>query len=160
MNFLALIPIFSTLIDRLFPDKEKADAAKLELQKAMNDAYAKEMEAKSKVIVAEAESQSYSARNWRPHLMYMLMCTVSYSIIISPLLKAFGLDIPTYNIPNEAWTLLTVGLGGYIGKDMVTSYTTAKFNDKKFFDTLRGTLGGIDQNTVDNLNKALEEAKK
>ncbi len=31
MNFLALLPIFNTLIDRIFPDKEKQDEAKNKL---------------------------------------------------------------------------------------------------------------------------------
>ena len=82
MNFALLLPILGNLIDRIFPAKEKADQAKVEMQKQINEANAElykseaaKMESKSKVVVAEARSASYAARNWRPHLMYCLMAT-------------------------------------------------------------------------------------
>jgi len=169
MNFLALIPLFSTLVDRIFPDKAKQDEAKIEMEKVLAQAQAQEdmanaakMESQSKVIVAEANSQSYAARNWRPHLMYCLMATYPVNWILFPILRAMGYDIPALPIPTEYWTVLSIGLGGYIGVDGIKTYAAAKFNSQKFFDTVRAKLftQGMTQEQVDALNTALDEARK
>lgn len=167
MNFLSLLPIFSTLIERLFPDKAKQDEAKLEMQKVLNESAAKQaeadaakMESQSKVIVSEAQSQSYAARNWRPHLMYLLMLVVGYNYMLAPVLKSMGMALDIFPMPSEMWTLLTVGLGGYIGGDALKQYTTAKFNDKAFYDQLRKDMGGLDQATVEKLDRALKQGEQ
>lgn len=169
MNFLALLPMFNTLIERIFPDKEKQDDAKNKMaeivaaqQVAQATADAAKMESQSKVIVAEANSQSYAARNWRPHLMYCLMLTYPMNWIVFPLLRGFGIDIPVLPIPTEYWTVLSIGLGGYIGVEGIKSYSTAKFNSDKYFKVLKDKIfkQGMTQEQVDALNEALEEAKK
>lgn len=169
MNFLTLIPLFSTLIDRIFPDKAKADEAKILMQKEINaaaaaqaQADAQKVESQSKVIVSEASSMSYAARNWRPHLMYAIMLVVVYDFICAPLLKSFGLDIMVAPVPPEMWTLLTVGVGGYIGKDIANNYTAAKFNDQKFYAELRKRLftQGMTQEQVDAIEAAKREAQE
>lgn len=166
MNFLALLPIFNTLVDRILPDKEKQEQAKLELQKALNEAEAEQykadaakMESQSKVVVAETQSQSYAARNWRPHLMYCLMLTYPVNFVIFPLLRGFGVEIPALQIPSEYWTILTVGLGGYIGNDIVGTYSKNKaHNDKKFFEILKQKIftQGLTQAQVETINEALK----
>lgn len=169
MNFLSLLPIFNTLVERLFPDKEKAAEAAIELQKVLAQAQAQQdtanaakMDAQSKVIVAEATSTSYAARNWRPHLMYCLMLTYPVNYVLFPVLRAFGIEIPPLPIPTEYWTVLSIGLGGYIGVDGIKTYSNAKFNNDKYFDVLRKKLfkNGLSQEQVDVLNEAVEEAKK
>ena len=168
MNFLTLLPIFNTLIDRLFPDKEKAAAAQLEMQKVLNEAIALQaqadaakIESQSKVIVAEANSQSYAARNWRPHLMYCLMATYPVNWVLFPILRACGVDIPALPIPSEYWTVLSIGLGGYIGVEGIKTYSNAKFNDKKYFDTVKTEFPeGMTQKQVDTFNRAVKEAQE
>ena len=168
MNFLTLLPIFNTLIDRLFPDKEKAAAAQLEMQKVLNEAIAAQaqadaakIESQSKVIVAEANSQSYAARNWRPHLMYCLMATYPVNWVLFPILRACGVDIPALPIPSEYWTVLSIGLGGYIGVEGIKTYSNAKFNDKKYFDTVKTEFPeGMTQKQVDTFNRAVKEAQE
>lgn len=174
MNFLALLPILSTFIERVFPDKAKQAEAQVALQKAINDAEieqakidADKMESQSKVLVAEASSQSYAARNWRPHLMYGLMIIVVYNYILTPILKVMFNGIPVIPLPNELWTLLSIGLGGYIGKDMIGHYASSKFeaqtsiasfNDEKYFATIRKLFPkGLSQEQVDVLNEAKKE---
>lgn len=169
MEFLALIPIFQKLIERIFPDKAKADEANIELQKVLTQAAAQKeqadaakIESQSKVIVAEAQSQSYAARNWRPHLMYCLMLTYPVNWILFPILRACGLDIPTLPIPTEYWTVLSIGLGGYIGVEGIKTYSNAKFNNDKYFNVLRQKIftKGITQDQVDALNEAVKEAQE
>jgi hypothetical protein len=60
--------------------------------------------AKTDIIKSEANSASWIARNWRPITMLSFLALVvldSLAILPSPLAK-------------EAWTMLQIGLGGYV----------------------------------------------
>ena len=60
--------------------------------------------AKAKIITAEANGQSWMQRNWRPITMLtflMLVVLDSFGWLANPLAQ-------------EAWTLLQIGLGGYV----------------------------------------------
>lgn len=167
-----LAPIFQTLVERIFPDKEKQDAANLAIQQALNQAqaesdkaYADQMASQKDVIVAETNSQSWAARNWRPYLMMMCIAIVGYNWILVGLLNALlsfaHTSIVAVAIPPELWTLVTVGLGGYIGKETISTYSQAKYgpaNDKAFFDTLRQKVfkSGMTQSQVDAIEDALK----
>lgn len=172
MNFLSLLPVFQTLIDRLLPDKEKADQAQIAMQKVLNEAQArsdeaqaKQIEAQKDVIVAELSKNNW-ASNWRAYMMMVCITMVAFNWFLAPLLNAFlgllGAQITTIPIPPELWTLVTVGLGGYIGKETIQNYSENKykFDDKAFFSKLRqhGLLST--QSQVDLFNDALNEGKK
>lgn len=62
------------------------------------------LDAKSNIILAEAKSESWLARNWRPITMLTFLCLV--------VCDAFGW-LP-FRLAGEAWTLLQIGLGGYV----------------------------------------------
>lgn len=67
---------------------------------------------KSDVIVAEAQSESWITRTWRPLVM------IDFAVLIN--LVFFGVIGPEImhrlqNIPSQLWTLLSIGIGGYIG---------------------------------------------
>lgn len=62
------------------------------------------LKAKAEIIMAEAKSDSWIARNWRPITMLTFLCLV--------VLDALGL-LP-FRLAEEAWTLLQIGLGGYV----------------------------------------------
>ena len=176
MNFLSIAsifsPIFNTLIERLFPDPEKKQEAELAMQQAMNaaqaeadKAYAAQIEAQRDVIVAEANSQSWAARNWRPYLMMMCIAIVGYNWIAVGFLNAIlyfaHTQITAMPIPPELWTLVTVGLGGYIGKETISTYSENKykFNEDKYFSVLRKLFpNGMSQSQVDILNQAKDAA--
>ena len=62
------------------------------------------LNAKKTIITAEAQSQSWIARNWRPITMLTFLVLVvgdSMGLLATPLAP-------------EAWTLLQLGLGGYL----------------------------------------------
>ena len=80
----------------------------LELQTAfLNDALQyeiKQLEARTAIITSEANSQSALARNWRPIPMLTFLALVvadSFGWLPNPLAA-------------QAWTLLQIGLGGYV----------------------------------------------
>lgn len=63
----------------------------------------------AKVIVAETQSASWMARNWRPSLMYVFMYIIAHNFIVSPIFH-----LPFLPIPEQMWDLLKIGMGGYI----------------------------------------------
>lgn len=163
MEFAALIPIFSALIDRLFPDKEKQDEAKIEMQKVLEQAAADEMKSKSAVVVAEASSSSWIAASWRPLLMMSCVAIISNNWIFAPLLNAVGLHVVPAAIPPELWTLVTIGVGGYIGHDTISTYSANKYqlNTATFYTSLRKHYPqGLKQSDVDAINSALTDAEQ
>lgn len=150
------IPLFGKLIDKLFPNPEQAQRAKAEMMTIMADAQAKEMEAKSKVVVAEAKGESAVQRNWRPHLMYLFMFILAFNYIIAPIMGMFGLTIETLPIPNDMWFLLTIGVGGYIGSRGFEKVARIKTN-KDIYETLREYKGYLSQEDVDKINSIIEK---
>lgn len=60
--------------------------------------------AQSKIITAEANGQSWLQRNWRP----ITMLTFLFLVVMD----SFGW-LPN-RLAGEAWTLLQIGLGGYV----------------------------------------------
>lgn len=60
--------------------------------------------AQSKIIAAEANGQSWLQRNWRP----ITMLTFLFLVVMD----SFGW-LPN-RLADEAWTLLQIGLGGYV----------------------------------------------
>jgi hypothetical protein len=64
----------------------------------------------AKVVIAEAQSESWLTRNWRPILMLTFTYIIAHNFILAPM---FGL--PSLPIPDQMWDLLKLGIGGYIG---------------------------------------------
>jgi len=94
------------------------------------------LNAQRDIIVAEAKGESWLQRNWRPLSMMVFVIIIANNFIFVPYAKSFGLDIPMLDIPDGMWTLLTVGIGGYIGgrtveKVLKNSDVSNLFNKKK-----------------------------
>lgn len=97
------------LIDKLFPDAEEREKAKHEYDVLVAQGKLKEMEAAMNIIVAEAKSDSWLARNCRPiSMLTLLALTVSWFM---------GWCAPnvTPEIQAELMTLVQICIGGYIG---------------------------------------------
>lgn len=103
------------------------DKDRLEAERALSDAalahQAKVLEAQgllaqhqAEVIRAEATSQSWLASNWRPLLMLTFTYIVAHNYVVAPLLAAFAPSLPPASlpIPDEMWSLLKLGMTGYI----------------------------------------------
>lgn len=115
MNIIELIGgIFkpaTDLIDNLHTSEEEKLEAKTKLAKIENTFILKLLEyenklteAQSKVIVAEAGGQSWLQRNWRPITMIVFLVLI--------ICDCFGILV--FRLSSEAWTLLKIGLGGYV----------------------------------------------
>lgn len=75
---------------------------------------AKLTESKASIIKAEAQGASWLQRNWRPVLMISIVAIVVNNYIIYPYLVLFGLPATPLELPEELFTLMQIGVGGYI----------------------------------------------
>jgi hypothetical protein len=83
----------------------------------------------AEVVQQEMRSQSWMAKNWRPILMLTFTYIVAHNFVIAPL---FGM--PMAEVPEQMWTLLQIGMGGYIfGRtvEKTAPTVTAMFGNKK-----------------------------
>ncbi len=101
------------LIDQKVEDKDLANKLKAEIQTdILTKEYSRieqELDAQKAIIVAEATGHSWLQRNWRPITMLVFVYIIAHNYIIAPL---FGLQ--ELAIPPDMWSLLKIGLGGYV----------------------------------------------
>ena len=97
------------------------EANKMEI--ARINAKTKQTEAQTRVIEAEAKSDSWLTKTWRPIVMIMFAgIAVGY---------AFGwVDVPQEFV-DELFTLLTVGIGGYTVCQTSENITTSIIKNKR-----------------------------
>ena len=137
MGFFALLPVVGPVIEKILgvidkavPDKDLATKLKAEFEtqlSSMDYSYLeKEIEARAKVIVTEAESQSWIARNWRPITMLVFVYIVAHNYIIAPVIAMFYPGMVRLEVPPDLWDLLKLGIGGYIvgrtGEKMIKTW--------------------------------------
>lgn len=131
-----LSPIFSDLIKRVFPDPEKQAEAQYKLQELLNQAQIEAskfdtafIESKKEVITAEMNQGGWASQ-WRSYLMLTCISIVAYNWVVVSFLNAFlrpmGVPIDPVSVPPELWTLVTVGLGGYLTKETMSTYSQGK----------------------------------
>ena len=103
-----LMDMGNQLIKSWFPDKDEADQKQLEFLAIIQSGKLKELESAASVITAEAQSESWITRSWRPITMLTFVALVA----------AHWLGFTAENIsPDEISSLLDIvkiGLGGYM----------------------------------------------
>jgi hypothetical protein len=104
--------LFST-IEKSVPDKDLQEKLKAQLQTQILQSHSEELTAASRVIEAEAKAGWFSA-SWRPLLMYVLIFILVWNYILGPVIKFFFHAAITIDLPGDVWTLLQIGLGGYV----------------------------------------------
>lgn len=86
----------------------KVEAAIAKIENAMASKLieyeTKLLEAQSKIITSEAQGSSWLQRSWRPITMMTFLILV--------VADAFG--VTQFRLAPQAWTLLQIGLGGYV----------------------------------------------
>ncbi|ASX25882.1 3TM-type holin [Candidatus Williamhamiltonella defendens] len=106
-----LVQPVTQLIDEMHTSDEERLQVKsrlFEMQGALAaqvlDYEARLIQARTKVIAAEAQGASWIQRNWRPLTMLTFL-----GLVVA---DTFGLT--QFRLAQEAWTLLQIGLGGYV----------------------------------------------
>jgi hypothetical protein len=104
----AIVGMGTALIDRLFPDKEKADQAKIQLISMMQNGELQELAARTGVIQAEANSEHWLAATWRPVTMLVFVGLITA--------RWFGWAAPNLSEAEylKLWSIVEFGLGGYV----------------------------------------------
>ena len=108
-----LAKILFNTIEKAVPDKDLQAKLKAELQTQLLQSHTQELQAASRIIEAEAKA-GWFASSWRPLLMYVLIFILVWNYVIGPVIKIFLGAVITFELPGDVWTLLNVGLGGYV----------------------------------------------
>jgi len=118
--------VIGKIIDRVIPDKEAQDKAKLALlemqqrgELAQLDAALKSDLGQMDINKQEAASSSLFVAGWRPMVGWVCAGALAYSFILLPMLRAIlaawkpGLTIPSIDM-SDLWPLMMgmLGLGG------------------------------------------------
>ncbi len=106
--------LIAKTVDKAVPDKDLKEKLTHEINKQLLDTGSREMEAASKIILAEASSGSWLTNSWRPALMWICIIVIFNNFILMPFANIiFGTSL-ILEIPDPMWNLLTIGVGGYI----------------------------------------------
>ncbi len=88
MGLLSAIPVIGPIVEKVIgvvdqavPDKDLKEKLKAEIESKLLEldysALEKEIDARAKIIVAEATGHSWLQRNWRPILMLTVVATIA-----------------------------------------------------------------------------------
>lgn len=121
-----LISPISDIVGQVVTDKDERNRLVQQIKMKVIEQMASEMEARRDIIVAEASSESWLTRSWRPITML--------SFLVLLFVYWFGLA-PEYVISQpelmtEVFEMIKIGIGGYIGsrgmEKMADKYLKAK----------------------------------
>ena len=115
INLIGFITAIISPVTKLIDDLHTSDEEKLQLKNEiigmqfgfhskLLEYETKLMQHRADVVKAEAQGKSWLQRSWRPITMLTFLVLV--------ICDCFGLL--TFRLSGEAWTLLQIGLGGYV----------------------------------------------
>lgn len=123
MSFIdAIVGPVSKLLDKIIPDPEARDRAKLELIRLQGDQELRTIGAQMQAIVAEAQSPDPWTSRARPSFLYMMYALILWCIpmgliaAVDPKMAqgiAGGMTAYLRGIPEELYALFGTGYLGY-----------------------------------------------
>jgi hypothetical protein len=104
----ALLQVGSQLIERLWPNPEEANKAKLRLFEMQQAGELQALTGRMEIIRAEAASSNWLAASWRPLTMLVFV-----ALIVA---RWFGFAAPELGQEEyiKLWSIVELGLGGYV----------------------------------------------
>ena len=67
------------------------------------------------IVLAEAGSKHWLTSTWRPALMWLFIIIIGMNYLVIPIANWFAATPIEYLMfPEQFWTLLQIGLGGYV----------------------------------------------
>jgi hypothetical protein len=108
-----LAKILFNTIEKSVPDKDLQEKLKSQLQTQLLQSNTAELQAAAKIVEAEAKAGWFAA-SWRPLLMYVLIFILVWNYVLGPVILFFFKAVITIQLPGDVWTLLQIGLGGYV----------------------------------------------
>ena len=120
--------LLSKALDKIFPDKDAALAAKTQLAQLANQGELNELDDRYKAIIAEAQSSDKWTSRARPSFMYVMYIMILFSIPYgiwyavhpsSAIQMASGLGAWLKAIPDSMWATFGLAFTGYtVGRSM------------------------------------------
>jgi len=104
----------SNIAGKFIEDKDKKNEFIAQAQQQMMELDSKLVSYQRDIIVAETKSTSFLAANWRPIMMLSFVGIIINNYMISPYLQLLGIPFVVMEIPEDMWTLLHLGVTGYI----------------------------------------------
>ena len=111
---LGIAKVSAGLIDKLFTSDADRAEAKLKLLELEQSGELTELATAAGVVQAEAKSEHFLTANWRPITMLAFVAIVVNNFIVYPYLSLFWADAPMLEVPEHMWSLLQIGIGGYV----------------------------------------------
>ena len=118
----AALEIGGKIIDKIFPDQESKQRAKIELAIMQQNGELKELETRMSAILAEAKSADPWTSRARPSFLYVIYLMILMAIPIG-ILSAFnpamaiqiasGMQAWLASIPDALWATFGIGYTGY-----------------------------------------------
>ena len=108
-----IITGITSLISEVISDPDERAKLTARVAEKVHDLEKTELQGRINIILAEA-SGSWMQRNWRPVLMLTVVAIIANNYILAPFLTLFGLPTTVLELPSELYTLMTVGVGGYV----------------------------------------------
>ena len=102
------------VLGRFFEDKDQAAKAAQELRIAMLEHEQTAQKVARDVVVAEANSNHWVTSAWRPITMLTFVAIVANNYILAPYLDLFFEAGLVLEMPDQLWSLIQIGLGGYV----------------------------------------------
>lgn len=104
----ALAPILGDVLARIFPDKDAAAKAQMEIQMELMKNAATIEAAAADIVKAEAQSEHWLTSSWRPIVMLVFA-----GLIVA---RWFGWAAPNLAEAEylHLWDIVELGLGGYV----------------------------------------------
>lgn len=109
----SILDLGSTIIDKIWPDAGEREKARLRLMELHQSGQLADLESRVKIMLAEM-SGNWLQRSWRPILMLTIIAIVANNYLVYPYLALFWDKAPQLALPSQLWSLMELGLGGYV----------------------------------------------
>lgn len=108
-----IIPAVSTILDKIFPDADKANEAKARLMELQIKGELDSVLGQLEINKEEAKSSSIFVAGWRPSVGWTCSISLFYEFLIRPIATGFGKPMPPIDV--EALNTLLFALLGVAG---------------------------------------------
>lgn len=122
-----LLPLLGDVLDKVFPDKEAADKAKLEVLKLAQEGRFKELDMLKEIDIAQSEVNKAEASTdlfrggWRPFIGWVCGVSLAYQFLLYPVLHGFYPQLSALDTESLMW-LIT----GMLGLTVARTYEKTK----------------------------------